>query len=410
MKVAILTVGDELLIGQVIDSNSAWMGTELSNIGVEVVAKCAVADDASQITEALNYLFGLAPLILMTGGLGPTKDDITKKVLAEYFGSRMTFSEETYHRICYLFEQRNIPLTEAHRVQCYMPEMAELLPNKMGTAPGMWISKGSKAVISMPGVPYEMKYIMKHSVIPRFEALSNVVYRKKTIRTAGIGESRLAQLIEPSLSSHPVKVAYLPSVGQVRLRLSNQGTVVDEVERSIEDAAAAIEPIFDPYIYGYDDDTLEAAVGRMLQERHMTICTAESCTGGYLAHMITSVPGSSAYYVGSMVTYSNDMKTSLLGVPDETLAEHGAVSEATVRSMVTGAILKMNADIGVAISGISGPSGGTAEKPVGTVWIAVGNADQVIAEKFLFTKDRVVNIKYTAVYALIMVRKFLLGR
>ena len=410
MNVAIITVGDELLIGQVVDTNSAWMGIELTKKGVNVTLKCAVSDELGQITKALDIAFQHADVILMTGGLGPTKDDITKKALATYFNCEMTFSQPTFGLIESLFSKRNIPMTDAHREQCKMPELAELLENKMGTAPGMWMQKEERVVVSMPGVPYEMKFIMTHSVLPRLEQLSDRIYRQKTIRTAGIGETSVAQLIEPTLINHKVKVAYLPSVGQVRIRLSLDGDELRIVEDTLATAVEEVREQLVRHIYGYDDDTLEATIGLMLQSRSMTLGTAESCTGGYLAHMLTSIPGSSAYYMGSMVTYSNKMKIKLLGVPSSTLALHGAVSEETVTSMVGGALRELQVDLAVAISGISGPDGGTEEKPVGTVWIAVGDKDRVTAKKYLFSKDRIINIKYTAVYALIMIRKFLLRK
>ena len=410
MNVGIIAVGDELLLGQVVDSNSAWMGLELAKYGIDVKIKSTVGDDLTQISQALDFAYAHTPIVLMTGGLGPTKDDVTKKALAQYFNCDLVFSDATFELISEIFRKRQLKLTEAHRQQCFLPAKATLLPNKMGTAPGMWLEEDGKIVVSMPGVPYEMKYIMEHGVIPKLADQNSRIYRQKTIRTAGIGESAIAELVEPELADQPVKIAYLPSSGQVRLRISADGTEIDEVEERVNQAVRKILPILERYIFGYDDDTLEAKVGELLVSKGLKLCTAESCTGGFLAHLITSIPGSSGYYEGSLITYSNQLKEELLGVDPETLMKHGAVSEATVRAMIKGALRQTGADVAISVSGISGPSGGTPSKPVGTVWIAVGDQKTINARKFLFTKDRLINIKYTAIYALIMVRNFLLSR
>ena len=410
MNVGIIAVGDELLLGQVVDTNSAWMGLELAKYGIDVKIKSTVGDDLGQIFQALDFVYAHTSVVLMTGGLGPTKDDVTKKALAQYFDCNLVFSDDTFKLISEIFRKRQLKLTEAHRQQCLLPEKAMLLPNKMGTAPGMWLEEDGKIVVSMPGVPYEMKYVMEHGVIPKLANQNSRIFRQKTIRTAGIGESAIAELVEPELEDQPVKIAYLPSSGQVRLRISADGSEISEVEDRVDHAVGKVLPVLERYIFGYDEDTLEAKVGELLMSKGLKLCTAESCTGGYLAHMITSVPGSSGYYEGSLITYSNQLKEELLGVDPETLVQHGAVSESTVRAMVIGALRQTGADLAVSVSGISGPSGGTPDKPVGTVWIAVGDQKSIEARKFLFTKDRLVNIKYTAIYALIMVRNFLLSR
>ena len=262
----------------------------------------------------------------------------------------------------------------------------------------------------MPGVPHEMKYIMTHGVLPRLTAMSTSIYRKKTIRTSGIGESAIAEMIEPALEEQDVNIAYLPSIGQVRLRLSKMGNDAALVESIVDKAVDCISTIIRPHIFGFDDDTLEQHVGQMLLEKKLTLATAESCTGGYLAHMITSVAGSSGYYQGSVIAYSNEIKRSVLGVSQKTLGQQGAVSEQTVREMVQGVLALIKTDIAISVSGIAGPGGGSDEKPVGTVWIAVGDRERIVSKRFLFTKDRIINIKYTAVYALDMLRKFLIGR
>ncbi len=410
MKTTILTIGDEILIGQIINSNASWISDILSEHGIQTVWHLSVSDEKQAILEALDLGFSRSDLIIVTGGLGPTRDDVTKLALASYFQCGLQFSQETYELIQEIFAKRNIPITDAHREQCLLPEKATLLPNRMGTAPGMWFQEGEKYLASLPGVPYEMKYIMKNSVLPRLRTLERLIYRKKTIRTAGIGETSVAELIEPKLAGHDVSIAYLPSVGQVRLRLSKTGTDVSQVEKALENAVRDTLPAIEPYIYGYDDDLLEQHIGALLLQQKKFIGTAESCTGGFLAHAITSVSGSSQYFRGSIIAYSNSLKQSLLGVKESSLNEYGAVSSEVVREMVTGALDVLSCDIAVAVSGIAGPTGGTETKPVGTVWIAVGSKEEIITEKFLFTKDRVINIKYTAIYALVMVRKFLMGR
>lgn len=410
MRAGLITVGDEILIGQIVDTNSSWIASHLAEIGVGVVAKLSVGDILADISRGLDLIYEKSDVILMTGGLGPTKDDVTKKALADYFDCDMIFSQETFDRIADIFEKRSIKMTEAHREQCYLPAKALIIENKMGTAPGMWFEKDGKYLCSMPGVPHEMKYIMTHGVLPRLTAMSTSIYRKKTIRTSGIGESAIAEMIEPALEDQDVNVAYLPSIGQVRLRLSKVGNDAALVESIVDKAVQSITTIIGPHIFGYDDDTLEQHVGLLLVNKKLTLATAESCTGGYLAHMITSVSGSSAYYRGSIIAYSNEIKHKVLQVSQDTLDQEGAVSEQTVREMVQGTLSLIDSDIAISVSGIAGPGGGSAEKPVGTVWIAVGDGERIVTKRYLFTKDRIINIKYTAVYALDMLRKFLIGR
>ncbi len=410
MKATLLTVGDELLIGQVIDSNAAWIAGQLYLLGIGVARKISVGDNLPDIIEAVEMSFQDTDVILMTGGLGPTKDDVTKKALMQYFDCELVFSEETYERIRKIFEKRNIPLREAHRNQCFLPEKAELLFNGLGTAPGMWFESNGKILVSMPGVPYEMKYIMEHGVLPRLKDRSGTILLQKTIRTIGVGESSLADLVEPLLIESPVKIAYLPSIGQVRLRLSIEGQSVDGLQELLEEKVSLLERELGSIIFGYDETTIEEAIGQMLRQRKLSLITAESCTGGYLAHLITSVPGSSDYFTGSIVAYSNSIKTSILQVSPKTLERWGAVSKQTVEEMVRGALRSSEADLAMAVSGIAGPGGGSDDKPVGTIWIAVGDIDNIITKEYLFTKDRIINIKYTGIYALDLLRKFLLAR
>lgn len=411
MKVNIITIGDEILIGQIIDTNSAWMATQLNLIGAEIEEIISIPDDLETIKSALARGFAQADALLMTGGLGPTKDDVTKKAIAEYFGVDLIFDQASYDRIQRLFERWGRSTTEAHRQQCYMPANAELLYNKMGTAPGMLFKQGAKRLISMPGVPYEMQYLMEQHVLPQLKLLNNgLAIAHRTILTVGEGESRIATRIEAIEASLPanIKLAYLPGLGSVRLRLSARGGNAVALNTALEEQVEKIKQSIPELIFGYDKTTLEEAIGTLLLKHKKTITTAESCTGGYIAHMITSVSGSSRYFQGSIIAYANEVKQRELQVKAKTLKQYGAVSEATVREMVRGALAKFQSDIAVAISGIAGPGGGSPEKPVGTIWIAVG--DQQHTETYLLKagKDRLKNIQYSAVYALDQVRKFIL--
>jgi len=402
-KITILTIGDELLIGQVIDTNSAYMARELNLNGMEVFRKKTIADTLDEIQDALQAALSTSEVVLMTGGLGPTKDDVTKKALANYFGVGMTFSEETWERIQRFFKRFGRETTPAHREQCYMPANAELLTNKMGTAPGMWMEQEGKIVVSMPGVPYEMEYLLNNEVIPRLHKRHRVrPIEHRTLLTIGEGESRLAAQIadiEDDLPPH-IKLAYLPSLGQVRLRLTGRGDDAERLSSDLLHYQTAIKSRLDAFVYGEGEQTIEAVIGEMLKAQGLTIGTAESCTGGFIAHRITSVPGSSAYYQGSIVAYDNRLKEQLLGVDPSVLESEGAVSEATVRAMVAGALTTLGVDVAIAVSGIAGPGGGTPEKPVGTIWIAVGNQEETQTLLIHGSKDRDKNIQYTASRAL----------
>lgn len=413
MKASILTIGDELLIGQVVDSNSAWMATQLNLYGVEVVEILTVSDTKPSIESGLDRCLSHSDLVLMTGGLGPTKDDITKKILADYCGLRMYFHQPTHDRILQIFERYQREPTEAHRLQCYMPEKAIILDNKVGTAPGMWIKKDEKVIVSMPGVPYEMKYLVENEVLPLIKKEFNTPFiQHRTILTVGDGESRIAKKIEHIEQNLPdfIKLAYLPGLGQVRLRLSASGTDETMIGACLDKEVESIKATIPELIYGYDTDELEAVVGRMLLESNLTLGTAESCTGGAIAHRITAIPGASAYFRGSIIAYSNEIKKQLLHVQSSTLENHGAVSEATVKEMVEGALDTLNVDVAVAVSGIAGPGGGTPEKPVGTIWMAVGDEHTISTRKLQLGKDRKRNIVYTATQALNLVRQFLYKR
>lgn len=414
MQVHIITIGDELLIGQIIDTNSAKMAQMLLEIGAKVTGRTAIGDDHEDIKKALHMATEQADIVLVTGGLGPTKDDVTKKAIADFYGTGFVFHQPTLDRLNQILERLGKPLTEALRTQCFLPQNATVLPNKMGTAPGMWFEENGKVVVSMPGVPFEMEYLMQHEVMPRLQTRFNALpSAHKTLLTAGEGESVLAEFLKDFEENLPpqVKLAYLPSIARVRLRLNVSDSDPGIVEKILHDKFREMEGLLPPKIIaGYDDDTLEGVIGRILKEQNLTLSTAESCTGGYLAHLITAVPGSSAYFMGSVVSYANAVKMNQLAVKEETLQQHGAVSEQTVREMVAGAIRLLGTDVAVATSGIAGPDGGTPEKPVGTVWIAVGNNERTVARKLSLSKNRLVNIQYSGYTALNMLRLFLLEK
>ena len=410
MKVHLLTIGDELLIGQVVDTNAAWMARQLNLIGARVEGKETVGDSTEEIAEALGRGMAKADVVLVTGGLGPTRDDITKKAIAEFFGVGFVFSQETFDHITRFLERVGQTVSGAHRDQCFMPQNALLLRNRMGTAPGMWFDEGGKVVVSMPGVPYEMEYLMDAEVLPRLQQrfpASPMLHH--TLLTAGEGESRIAARIAEVENKLPaeLKLAYLPSLGEVRLRLTARGTDEAALRLLLDREVGKIKDLLPDLIYGEGEERLEGVLGNMLRERNWTLATAESCTGGYLAHLITTVPGASDYFKGSVVAYSNDLKNRLLGVRQETLDEFGAVSEETVREMAAGALQLLQTDLAVAVSGIAGPGGGTADKPVGTIWVAVGSREKILTRRLQFGKDRKKNIHLTAVHSLNLIRKFL---
>lgn len=411
MHTHIITIGDEILIGQVVDTNSAWMGKQLNAVGIEVSEISSLSDTRNAIYKGFQHAAENADIILITGGLGPTKDDITKKVLAEYFGVDLVFNEEMWARLQGFFKQLGRETNEAHREQCYLPANCKMLTNKMGTAPGMWFEKNGKVFVSMPGVPYEMKYLMEYEVIPKLITqfrTQPIVHR--TILTSGKGESEIAALVADIEDGLPnfVKLAYLPSLSEVRLRLTARGEDEDFLNDFLNKKVIEIENLLGDLIFGYETDTLETVLGELCKEKNVTIGTLESCTGGLVAHRITSVAGASAYFKGSVIAYSNELKMNLLGVQETTLAEHGAVSEATVIEMVKGGLKALNTDYAVAVSGIAGPTGGTPDKPVGTIWVAVGNHEKVEAVLIKGTKNRMKNIERTTGIALNILRKFIL--
>lgn len=411
MRVHLLTIGDEILIGQVTDTNTGWMAQKLMEHGFHIVSKSACSDDRTAILKAIEQAEANAEIVLMTGGLGPTKDDITKKVLAEKFGQRLVFHPETFERIERLFEKLGRPAPAAMReVQAVMPDGAEILPNEVGTAPGMLWQRGQRIWASMPGVPFEMQHLMVEQVVPRLKkTFSGRPIAHRTVLTASMGESQIAARLEDFENALPenVKLAYLPALGEVRLRLTGSHDDAEFLQKQLDGLDRTLKNALDDIVFGEGETTLPEAIGAMLLERNLTIGTAESCTGGYLAHLLTSAAGASAWFPGSVVAYSYELKMQLLSVRKTTLMEHGAVSEETVREMAVGALRTLGCDVAVAISGIAGPGGGTPDKPVGTVWVAIAGRERTEAKRFFFPRDRAKNIHLTSIYALDMVRRFL---
>jgi len=410
---SIITIGDELLIGQVVDTNSPWMSQQLNNIGVWVHHRVAVGDMWEDIWNALDEESKRSNIILITGGLGPTADDITKLVLCKYFGGKLVMHQPTLEHVTYLFEhifKRPMPLLERNRKQAEVPDVCTVLKNEVGTAPGMLFEKDGRIFISMPGVPYEMKSLMKDKVLPLLkEKFQSPHIGHRTLLTAGIGESFLAEMIKDFEAALPdfIKLAYLPNYGMVRLRLTATGKQ-SIVENELDKQFKQLKELVKDYLVIDEDITLQVLIGRMLKDKHKTVATAESCTGGYIAHLITSVPGSSNYFKGSVVSYDNSIKKNILKVKDETLQTVGAVSEETVREMLRGVLNIMQTDYAIAVSGIMGPDGGTPDKPVGTVWLAVGNNENIETKKFQFRFERLRNIELTAINALNFLRGFIL--
>ena len=412
MIAEIISIGDELLIGQVVNTNASWMAEQLNLSGIEISRIVAVADRKEEIISALHEASSRAEVVLITGGLGPTRDDITKSTLCEYFGSKLIFHEPSLKYVEKLFHDRGLPVREINRQQAKIPNNCTPIINSQGSAPGMWFEKDEVIYISLPGVPYEMKAIMSDHVLPALSRkLNGNFILHKVIMTQGVGESFLAEKIndwEDGLPEH-MKLAYLPQPGIVRLRLTATGKDKQSLKTELEQQIDALVSLIPGLIFGYDEEKLEEVVGDLLKENKYTVSTAESCTGGYIAHLITSISGSSSYFKGSVVAYSNEIKTGLLGVQEDTLIAHGAVSEQTVIQMAEGVRNKFSTDYSIAVSGIAGPDGGTPEKAVGTIWIAVAGPGETKTKKYLFGKNRQRNIRLAAVTALNSLRLELLS-
>ena len=411
INATIITIGDELLIGQVTDTNSAWIAQQLNRIGIAVTKRIAVGDNANEIWNVLESENKNADVVLITGGLGPTSDDITKELLCKYFSGKMIIDQGALDNVKYLFNQvYHKPISEVIYKQAEVPDVCEVVQNKRGSAPGMIFQKDGTIFISMPGVPYEMQGIMQ-DVIPYLEkkfALPAIIH--KTILTAGIGESSLAEIIKDFEKQLPdeISLAYLPTYGMVRLRLTTSGFDKNETEKVINDQFQQLKKLVHDYMVTDEDEPMQQVLGKILLKNKKTISTAESCTGGAIASLITSVPGSSGYFKGSIVSYANEIKESELNVKEETLEKFGAVSGETVKEMLQGLLQKMKTDYGISVSGIMGPGGGTDEKPVGTVFIAVGNTKSQTVQKLKQRFERVKNIEVTSVMALNIMRKFIL--
>ncbi len=410
MQAEIITIGDEILIGQIVDTNSAWMGQELNKIGINVKQITSVSDDKDHIKSALDAAQTRADIILITGGLGPTKDDITKLTLSSYFNMPLRRDQTTLDNVEAIFTRFNRPMIELNRKQADVPDGCTVIQNKNGTAPCMWFEVNDKIFVSMPGVPFEMMYLMEDEILPRLKStfhLPAIIH--KTILTVGLGESFLAQQIEDIEDSLPpyIKLAYLPKLGQVRLRLTAHGEDEHKLIDEVAIFARQIVERIDNYVAAVEDVPLEKAILDLMKANDLTLSTAESCTGGYIAHLITQHAGSSAVFAGGAVAYSYDLKESTLGVKHETLSEFGAVSEQTVKEMAQGAIINFNTDYAIAVSGIAGPDGGMPGKPVGTVWISIASKHQVDAKLFTFTNKRLQNIERSATAALTMLLNLL---
>jgi len=428
VNASIITIGDELLIGQTIDTNSAWMAEELNKIGVWVKRRVAVGDVWDDIWNALDEERKHANIILITGGLGPTADDITKPLLCKYFGGNLVVNEQVLAHVKYLFEKifrRPGPILERNLRQAEVPDVCTVLMNERGTAPGMWFETPSKSspvgeisglpdkkvFVSLPGVPHEMKGLMKKEVLPRLQKHFKMPFiLHQTFLTYGIGESFLAEKIknwEENLPSN-FKLAYLPHYGNVRLRITAIGDDQNKLGRELERQSESLRPLVEEWLVIDDDMTIQQVVAKLLKERKQTVGTAESCTGGYIAHLLTIDPGASSNFKGTVVAYDNKVKEDILGVSHATIESTGAVSEETVRQMVEGALKELKTDYALATSGIMGPDGGSEHKPVGTVWIGVGNNKKMEAQLFHFRFDRLRNIEQTSLTALNLLRKFIL--
>jgi len=412
MKAEIITIGDEILIGQIVDTNSAWIGEQFNLSGIEIYQITSVHDNHEHIVEAIRNAEKNVDLVVITGGLGPTKDDITKHTLCEYFDTKLVLHQPTLDAIIKRFYKRGIDMNKLNRDQAMLPENCTILTNKLGTAPGMWFEKNDTIFVSMPGVPFEMKYLVEFELLPKLLATGKTkAIFHKTVLTQGVPESMLADKLETwedALPAH-IKLAYLPNPMLVRLRLSAMGDDVEKLKVEVEQEVKKLQQIIPESIFGYDTETLSEVIGRMLIEKGKTLAVAESCTGGYISHLITSVSGSSEYYNGSVTSYSNEIKEKVLGVQKESLEQFGAVSEQVATEMVEGAKRLMNTDYAIATTGIAGPTGGTEDKPVGTVWIAVSGPNKTLVKKYTFVGDhRERNIVRSSQTALQILRRMVL--
>ena len=409
MFAELITIGDELLIGQVVDTNSAWMGRELNNIGSEVLRIVSVRDREEEILEAIDNAMKRVNIVLVTGGLGPTKDDITKQTLCKYFNTELIFSEEVFENVKRVLAGK-IPMNKLNKGQAMVPKNCTVINNPVGSASVSWFERDGKVLVSMPGVPQEMTTVMAESVLPKLhERFQTDVIMHQTFLVQHYPESVLAEKLEAWEVALPdcIKLAYLPKLGIIRMRLTGRGHDRKEVETLLNREKAKLETILGEDIFSEEDTPLEVIIGELLKKRKLTVSTAESCTGGSIAERLTSIAGSSEYFKGSIVAYSNEVKKDLLYVSSETLEKYGAVSEETVIEMVKGAMKALKTDCAVATSGIAGPGGGTPEKPVGTVWIAAGYKNEIRTYKQETNRGRAMNIERAGNNALLMLRDLL---
>jgi len=407
MKAEIITIGDEILIGQIVDTNSAWIAKELNKTGIEVERIHSISDRKEEIVSALDQGLESVDLILFTGGLGPTNDDITKKCLSDYFGMNLVRDQHIYQKIEKRLADLNIPMNEFNTEQALVPDGATIFQNDFGTAPCMWFEKEGKVVVSMPGVPYEMKGLMENHILSALQKhFKTEAIVHQTVMTHGIGESVLAEMLQDWEANLPtqIKLAYLPNAGQVRLRLSTKGKDEQQLKQDLQKQVDLLHQIIPNNIFSLEDQPMEMAVAEILVRNNWTMGTAESCTGGYIAHLITSHAGSSAYFKGSVVSYANEVKQNVLKVDPKDLEQHGAVSQPVVEQMAKGAREVLGVDVAIATSGVAGPDGGTEEKPVGTVWIAMASKDHVVSECLHLYKLRERNIRVAALKALNLLR------
>ncbi len=411
VRAEIITIGDEILYGQILDTNTQWISLELDKLGIKTIRKSSVGDQASEITQILNEAAERADLVFITGGLGPTKDDLTKKVLADYFDCGLAMHPEALQDVTDFFAKRGRELSDINRDQALLPTKAQFVPNKQGTAPCMWFEEKGVVWVSMPGVPFEMKAIMETEVLPRVtKHFKTPVIFHKVIKTVGIGESYLSDLIqdwELALPEH-IKLAYLPSLGIVKLRLTAFGEDLPTLSVDVETVLAQVMPLISSYVFGYEKEELAEVVGALLRKEKASLGLAESCTGGHLAHQFTQISGSSDYFKGCIVSYANEVKMDQLGVSSSILSEFGAVSEACITAMAEGARKVLGATYSLATSGIAGPNGGSTEKPVGTIWIALAHPGGVITRKLQLAGTRIQNIHMTSLAAINLLRRFLL--
>jgi nicotinamide-nucleotide amidase len=412
MNAEIITIGDEILIGQIVDTNSAWIADQFNLNGIEIHQITSVHDEHDHIVESLQNAAKKVDLVVITGGLGPTKDDITKNTLCEFFNTKLVFHEPTFEHIKERFTNRNIDINKLNRDQALVPGNCTVLFNKAGTAPGMWFEKNDTIFVSLPGVPFEMKYLIEHEILPRLlleSGKTKAIYHK-TVLTQGVPESMLADKIEAWENALPknIKLAYLPNPMSVRLRLSSMGNDLSSLRNDVETEIVKLQNIIPESIFGFDTETMAEVIGRRLKLAGKTVAVAESCTGGYISHLITSVAGSSEFFMGAVTAYSNQVKENILGVDDKIISKYGAVSEQVAEQMALGAKQVLKSDYAIATTGIAGPTGGTEDKPVGTVWITVAGKNKVFSKKFVFGNNRQRNIIRSSQTALQILRRIIL--